>query len=329
MSSLIQTVISRKSQVSPQAMLCALQGPNAGREYMLLGTEVQLGRGEECDIVLHDLNASRAHALIRNHGGTYTLLDLQSKNGTLVNESKVSEQTLRENDMVQIGESIFRFRTQASSTTAEPQSFHMTLNFSKKARIRLPVSRLWKLVVSKTGQLLKGKNKMSLGIWIVAILLTANLWRGSNKQAPPTPSATPVAETQIQTASHPAASAAAAIPASTASDRSLARERYSQAMQAMQAADYKRAITLFTQVRQLDPEHPAAASKLKLSEEQLHAAIEQYYNSGLREFAKMYYDRAMQEWEKAASLSADFDLTTYQKSMAKIQEAKNKMEQTR
>ena len=59
-------------------------------EYSLMKDELSLGRGEENDIVIPHPSVSRAHARLLRRNGVYELMDLNSTNGTFVDERKVS-----------------------------------------------------------------------------------------------------------------------------------------------------------------------------------------------------------------------------------------------
>jgi pSer/pThr/pTyr-binding forkhead associated (FHA) protein len=75
------------------------------REYSLDGRDIAVGRAPSCDIVLSgDQLASRRHALLRNKGRHYTIVDLGSSNGTYVNDLEIREETvLHDRDYIKIG----------------------------------------------------------------------------------------------------------------------------------------------------------------------------------------------------------------------------------
>jgi diguanylate cyclase (GGDEF)-like protein len=84
-------------------------GPGMGRRYPLAGRVVTLGRGETCDVSIPDQSVSRAHARIRDAGDSYELADLQSTNGTFVNDHPAASHRLRDGDYVRVGNCIYRF----------------------------------------------------------------------------------------------------------------------------------------------------------------------------------------------------------------------------
>ncbi len=68
-----------------------------------------LGRVAGCDLVIDDTKASRRHAQMHVQGGVVEIEDLQSSNGTLLNEKPVTRRMLREGDRVQIGKTVIVF----------------------------------------------------------------------------------------------------------------------------------------------------------------------------------------------------------------------------
>jgi two-component system cell cycle response regulator len=77
--------------------------------------EVTLGRAVEADVRVNDFRASRLHARISlerdplNNDVRYTISDLESTNGTLVNGQPITKAFLNEGDKVTIGDHLFRF----------------------------------------------------------------------------------------------------------------------------------------------------------------------------------------------------------------------------
>jgi serine phosphatase RsbU (regulator of sigma subunit) len=82
-------------------------------------TTAVIGRGAGCDVVLNHPSVSRRHAeLVRLPGGAWRVRDLQSRNGTRVNEVPVAEQTLFPGDLLQIGQFTLRLVTEGQSSGA-------------------------------------------------------------------------------------------------------------------------------------------------------------------------------------------------------------------
>jgi diguanylate cyclase (GGDEF)-like protein len=58
---------------------------------------------------MDDESVSRRHASIQEEEGGFTVLDLQSTNGTFVNEERVTSQKLKDGDYLHVGNCIYRF----------------------------------------------------------------------------------------------------------------------------------------------------------------------------------------------------------------------------
>jgi hypothetical protein len=85
-----------------------VDGP--GTKHVLEPGSNVLGRGTEADIRLPDTGVSRKHADVQLSGGTVTVEDLGSTNGTLVNGRRVSRQQLADGDVLRIGHSVLVYR---------------------------------------------------------------------------------------------------------------------------------------------------------------------------------------------------------------------------
>ncbi|OFZ19715.1 MAG: hypothetical protein A2X94_16810 [Bdellovibrionales bacterium GWB1_55_8] len=101
------------TKLSPAAKISVKLVFQAGQanveEFELTGSEISIGRGQSCDIVLNDKKASRKNTIIRKAGISFVLKDLGSSNGTLVNGARVTEAELSGDDLIRIGDTEFRF----------------------------------------------------------------------------------------------------------------------------------------------------------------------------------------------------------------------------
>src|SRR5690348_758925 len=85
---------------------------NESFEYDLNKPEIKIGRSPQSnDIVLIDVQISREHAIIRTQGEEFTLVDLQSANGSFVNGNRITgECRMTEEDSIQIGKYILKLK---------------------------------------------------------------------------------------------------------------------------------------------------------------------------------------------------------------------------
>ena len=94
---------------SPRLVVVRAPGHSPGMIYDLDG-EIVLGRGERAEIRLQDPFASSRHALIYEQGNIVVIEDLDSTNGTYLNEELLqSPRPLHPGDRIRIGDSEFEF----------------------------------------------------------------------------------------------------------------------------------------------------------------------------------------------------------------------------
>ena len=94
--------------VATTVSLVIEKGPGAGGAYVLSSSQTSIGRGKNNDIVIEDKEVSSSHARISIARDGISLEDLNSTNGTLVNEQLVSSCRLKDGDTIEIGETVFR-----------------------------------------------------------------------------------------------------------------------------------------------------------------------------------------------------------------------------
>jgi pSer/pThr/pTyr-binding forkhead associated (FHA) protein len=70
---------------------------------------MRIGRHPDNDIIVSDLSVSKQHAeLRRSTASRYSIIDLDSHDGTYVNGTRVSQQELEEGDIISIGGATLR-----------------------------------------------------------------------------------------------------------------------------------------------------------------------------------------------------------------------------
>jgi two-component system, cell cycle response regulator len=84
-------------------------GPGMGARYALTDSPMVIGRGNDCDIRINDHSVSRRHARIQPGADGYYAVDLQSTNGTFVNDVPASICKLKDGDYLRVGNCIYRF----------------------------------------------------------------------------------------------------------------------------------------------------------------------------------------------------------------------------
>lgn len=91
------------------ACLIMLYGPELGKRFPLSIGPLLIGRSEHADIYIDRDSVSRHHARISPAHESYAITDLDSTNGTYVNDVPIQEVPLSDGDIIKIGEVIFKF----------------------------------------------------------------------------------------------------------------------------------------------------------------------------------------------------------------------------
>lgn len=96
---------------APQRPLAQLVDVVSGESHRITSAQVTIGRERSVsDIALRDPNVSRRHAQLTFTGSDWSIEDLNSTNGTLVNNRRITRCPLRNGDLLTFGLSTFEFR---------------------------------------------------------------------------------------------------------------------------------------------------------------------------------------------------------------------------
>jgi phosphoserine phosphatase RsbU/P len=98
------------------AYLVAVDGNLVGRRFPL-EAPCLVGRGPYNHVVLDDTRISRQHAKVSPEAGGHVVYDLNSANGTFVNDTAIKRHKLQPNDIVRFGPFTFRFESDAGAHT--------------------------------------------------------------------------------------------------------------------------------------------------------------------------------------------------------------------
>lgn len=84
-------------------------GPSMGTRYAIGDEPLVIGRASDCDIRINDHSVSRRHARIQPGADGFYAVDLQSTNGTYINDVATSMYKLKDGDYLRVGNCIYRF----------------------------------------------------------------------------------------------------------------------------------------------------------------------------------------------------------------------------
>jgi len=141
-----------------------LDGADRGRVFQNLAPPITIGREEGNTIQLNDERISRYHVKIQEDHNRLVITDLESTNGTKVNNEDVQLRILRFGDMIQVGRSVLlfgsreqiaqrlsRLRDDGGDATADPDqldkasqisSLDFELNWSEEADLQATIHAL-------------------------------------------------------------------------------------------------------------------------------------------------------------------------------------------
>ncbi|MFN2497929.1 MAG: sigma 54-interacting transcriptional regulator [Pyrinomonadaceae bacterium] len=98
--------------------LTAIAGRLKGAVFSIEEFPVVIGRETAATLCLADASVSRRHSQIEKENDQFVILDLESLNGTFINDVPIKRRTLQHGDRVRIGDSQFLFLLQESDTAA-------------------------------------------------------------------------------------------------------------------------------------------------------------------------------------------------------------------
>lgn len=107
---------SLQRQESETARLKVIRGQDIGVIFVIIANEAYLGRGEESDVVISDLKASRLHAKMTLTSLGWDIRDNGSANGLFLNGKLIKQSKLKNHDAVMIGDTVLEFISADSAT---------------------------------------------------------------------------------------------------------------------------------------------------------------------------------------------------------------------
>jgi pSer/pThr/pTyr-binding forkhead associated (FHA) protein len=110
-------MVKKKKSTSNEkrGVLYALAG-DGPKEAIKLRRDATIFGREKGDIVVDDHEVSSTHCQIQNINGVYHIFDMNSTNGTFVNNERIVKAKLNHGDIVTVGQSSFRFQMEDESS---------------------------------------------------------------------------------------------------------------------------------------------------------------------------------------------------------------------
>ncbi len=118
---MIAAIYNKKTALARYPSLEILFGQLKGSKYLLPPGDYLIGRGADCNIRLEDEKVSTRHAMIRVSSADSIFEDLDSTNGSIVNNRKATQTVLSHKDVIIIGEAKLKF-INLQGATAKPKT---------------------------------------------------------------------------------------------------------------------------------------------------------------------------------------------------------------
>jgi DNA-binding NtrC family response regulator len=131
--------------VARGCVVTVVEGPDAGKRFAVedfVTQRVLIGQSPVCTVCLTDRAVSRRHAALEGDRVGLRLVDLESSNGTFVNDLRVRDVCLRGGETVRMGSSTLRVDLDPSThllQASEQTRFHRVIGGSPEMRRLYPV----------------------------------------------------------------------------------------------------------------------------------------------------------------------------------------------
>jgi hypothetical protein len=105
-------LLTEKRKPPVVGWLVALSGEQKGEDFRLRDGQNSLGSAPENEVILRDSTISAKHASLRYKDGKFFLTDLDSTNGTFLNDGAepIAREELKDNDVIRVGEINLKFK---------------------------------------------------------------------------------------------------------------------------------------------------------------------------------------------------------------------------
>lgn len=136
--------------------IISIAGPLKGMVFVMVDQEVSIGRDSTNTLSIKDKSVSRRHCVIYREESLFKISDMNSHNGTFVNEVPVKERPLEHEDNIQIGSSYFIFLLADKTPSASSNEVQFDNgDLITKSTIRLHLEGTLSLMARDLGVLMK------------------------------------------------------------------------------------------------------------------------------------------------------------------------------
>lgn len=288
--------------------LICMTGQNKGMVYYLHAPRIVMGRGENVDIQIHDTKSSREHAELTKVGDHYVVTDLGSHNGIVVNDLKVTQHQLANNDRLIIGQTVYKY----GQVTVKPESSEVVERDEDDEDTKKEVT---------TG----GGKKIIRMVIIGGVLLVGLLFMlddGSQKPKATAKKTERVIDTDDSFSQH-------LRQQEQIKDRELEEKLGAiihRGRRELREGNYYRALNEFNMALILSPKHGQASFYLQKAKQMLDEEIEAHFLKASKEVSALKYSQAIVSYCSVIRiLGKNINDARYQDALNRITELEEKM----
>jgi pSer/pThr/pTyr-binding forkhead associated (FHA) protein len=288
-------------QAGEVARLRILKGADQGSIFIVKDNSIVLGRGEDADVRVADLKASRTHARLDYTKEGWVLSDLGSANGIFFQGEYIRKFSLRSGEHFTLGDTIFEFMVAGESTRmlTSPLRSGFEVDQLDQAfsaqKIRVQSYAKAPKVSASTSPEAKKFNPRTL----VLVAALAGLYFYMDQDSQPKPTAKKESKKKKEETDD--RGLASYLPGSVSKEViKTAEQYYRQGFREYRERNFLRAKAQFELALQVNPSHNLARHYLRVSEQDIieeiknmMIAAQKALNAGRLKDAKGYYEGAM------------------------------------
>ncbi|MEW6456017.1 MAG: FHA domain-containing protein [Acidobacteriota bacterium] len=303
-------------EAKPTARLESIEGPLKGEKVYIYSRGLFVGRKRENDLVLEDPLVSKSHARIEQDLSGFKIEDLGSKNGVYVNDRLIKSQYLKDGDFIKIGSSLFKFFEEK----AEEDS---GVVFEKGKR-EIPYKKASQKKKSPAFRMIL----MLLLVLFLGIIIIAILPSGKKPEERSLTQETKVEEkTSIPSSSETKPSVEL-----EKTQKQLTEEEKLKFEEYMKSGDlnfyqgeFTQATEFYKEALKIDPSNKECIDKLERAEAELKNLIESINKRAQQYYESLFYQKAIDEWQKVIDLVKDPSNVYYKEAQKNIEKTKEKL----
>ena len=308
------------AQSAPVWKLVAVSGFDDGLTIPLTEEGVQLGRSDECQVMLPSQNVSRKHARVFLFQGQPYIQDLGSRNGVFVNGVRVQQQGLAEGDSVAMGE--FVFRVSHGAAKAKGGRSRRPLLYGVAA---LAILFIAGLALTRSGT----SNSQPSPVVENTSPKGADKGIGAMLKALEDSGDEPEARAPDKGTTKPGGTDEEALAEAMKRRDQMVREYLERAQLLWDAGKLTDAYQQYQRALTLDPSCQLCLSRRERIQNEIAALVQRHMDEGIKAFKALRYDEAIESWELVLNLSPDPGSQPHQMATKYIADANARLESQR